>query len=64
MILGFTVERKFPASELKTIAFIVILLTKEPKDLETLIAKAYANNKVTKKIMHALASGNRNISSK
>jgi hypothetical protein len=64
MMPGLTVERKLPASELKTIALIVILLTEEPEDLEALIAKVYVNDEVTKKIMHVLASGDRNISSK
>lgn len=61
---GLTVEEKFPISELKTITLIVILLIKEPEDLETLIVKIYVNDKVTKKIMHALTSGDRNISFK
>lgn len=64
MISGLTVEKKFPISELKTITLITILLTEEPEDLKTLIIKVYANNKVIKKIMHVLASGNRNISFK
>jgi ribosomal protein L25 (general stress protein Ctc) len=64
MMLGFTVEEKFSASELKTITLITILLTEEPGDLKTVIVKAYANNKVTKKIIHVLASGDRNISFK
>jgi hypothetical protein len=63
-MLGFTVEEKFSASELKTITLITILLTEEPGDLKTFIVKAYANNKVTKKIIHVLASGDRNISFK
>jgi hypothetical protein len=43
---------------------IAILLTKESEDLKALIIKVYANNKVIKKIIYVLASGDRNISSK
>jgi hypothetical protein len=61
MILRLTVERKFPVSELKTTALIIILLIKKPENLKTLIIKIYVNDEITKKIMHVLASGDRNI---
>jgi hypothetical protein len=61
MILGLTVEEKFLISELKTTTLITILLIEESGNLEIFITKAYVNNKITKKIMHVLTSGDRNI---